>query len=82
MQQQRTVTISLPPQLAKQIDSIARKEGRSRSELMREALRQYMARGERWEQIFAYGKGIARKERLTDRDVAAAVKQRRRARAS
>jgi len=80
MQQQRTVTISLPPQLAKQIDSLARKEGRSRSELMREAIRQYMARGERWQQIFAYGEEIARKEGLTERGVVAAVKRRRRAR--
>jgi len=81
VQQQRTVTISLPPQLAKQIDSLARKEGRSRSELMREALRQYMARGRRWEQIFALGEEIARRDGLKGSDVDAAVKRRRRARA-
>ncbi len=77
---QRTMTISLPPKLVKEIDRKARDEGRSRSELVREALRQYLARQERWEQIFAYGEKAAKRARVREGDVARTVKERRRAR--
>jgi CopG family transcriptional regulator/antitoxin EndoAI len=36
------LSISLPPDLASNLDSAARKEHRSRSELVREAVRQYV----------------------------------------
>ena len=36
-----TVTISLPPELAVEVDRLAHQEGRTRSELLREAFRQY-----------------------------------------
>src|SRR5487761_1388825 len=36
-----TLTISLPPELAGEVDRLARQEGRTRSELFREAFRQY-----------------------------------------
>ena len=36
------LSISLPPDLASNLDSTARKEHRSRSELVREAVRQYV----------------------------------------
>lgn len=36
-------TISLPPQMAEKAEEAARRESRTRSELVREALRQYMA---------------------------------------
>jgi metal-responsive CopG/Arc/MetJ family transcriptional regulator len=51
----QTFTISLPGDLAEEIDRVARAESRSRSELMREAFRQYVQRRRRWEAIFAYG---------------------------
>ncbi|CAN5119642.1 hypothetical protein BH20ACT24_BH20ACT24_24080 [soil metagenome] len=79
MRQQRTVTISLPPALSKQVDSLARREGRTRSELVREALRQYMDRTERWQRIFAFGEELARRGGLSERDVAHTVKRARRA---
>lgn len=75
---QRTVTISLPPALAREVDRIARAEGRSRSELFREAVRQYAARLERWERIFAYGRRAAKKLGLTEDDVVGMVKEYRR----
>ena len=76
----RTVTISLPPALAREVDRVARAERRSRSELLREAFRQYVARLERWERIFAIGTRTARRAGITEADVARAVKERRRAR--
>jgi CopG family transcriptional regulator/antitoxin EndoAI len=80
--EQRTVTISLPPNLAREIDRVARSEGRSRSELFREAARQYLERRVRWQEIFAYGKESARRLALSEKDVARVVKRERRRRSS
>lgn len=38
----RTITFSLPPEMAEQVQEVMRKEGRTMSELIREALRNYM----------------------------------------
>lgn len=81
MRPSRTVTVSLPPELAREVDSAARKEGRSRSEMFREALRQYLARRDRWDRIFSYGEQAARRLNVTEGDVAEAVKARRRSHA-
>jgi len=77
----RTVTISLPPRLAREVDRLARSERRSRSELFREAFRQYAARLERWERIFQAGAQAARRARVTEADVMRVIQERRRARA-
>lgn len=74
----RTITISLPPELAKQVDRVASEEGRTRSELFREALRQYLSRRERWDGIFAYGRRLARERGWTEADVERAVEEERR----
>ena len=38
----KTITISLPPQMADQVEQVMQEEGRTKSELLREALRRYM----------------------------------------
>lgn len=38
-----TFTISLPPEMAAELEEIRKKEHRTRSELIREALRRYVA---------------------------------------
>lgn len=73
----RTFTISLPPKLARQIDKQAAAEGRTRSELFREAVRQYIARRDRWNQIFAYGESVAAKRAIIEEDVDRAVAEER-----
>ncbi|MGB9825765.1 MAG: ribbon-helix-helix protein, CopG family [Desulfofundulus sp.] len=45
-------TVSLPPQMAEKAEALARLENRSKSELIREALRQYISLRE-WEQMQA-----------------------------
>lgn len=75
-----TVTISLPPDLASEVDRLARQEGRTRSELLREAFRQYAERRRRWDQLFAYGESRAAAVGLSEASVTTAVKTRRRAR--
>lgn len=39
----QTVAISLPSELASELDAIAEREGSSRSEIVRDALRRYLA---------------------------------------
>ena len=79
MSGQRTVTISLPPELAKRVDAVADQEGRSRSELFREALRQYLERQDRWDRIFTLGEDTARRSGLDEAAVLKAVRSSRRA---
>lgn len=73
----RTFTISLPPKLARQVDKQATAESRTRSELFREAVRQYIARRDRWNQIFVYGESAAASRALTGEDVDRAVAEER-----
>ena len=46
----KTVTLSLPPEMDKKNNVLMKKEGRTRSELLREALRRYMEEQE-WREI-------------------------------
>lgn len=46
-----TVNISFRKDLLQEIDSIARQESRTRSELIREAARMYIDRKQRWQTI-------------------------------
>jgi len=65
-----TVNISFNDDLLKKIDRIAQQESRSRSELIREAARSYIERKNRWDKIFAYSEGQARKKQVSDKDIA------------
>ena len=69
MRPSRTVTISLPPELARRAEAAASAEGRSRSELFREALRQYLDRRERWERLFAACERAAARLAIREDDV-------------
>lgn len=74
----RTFTISLPSPMAREVDRLALAEGRSRSELFREAIRQYIERKARWEAIFAVGERIAKAKNLTEAQVTRIVEDERR----
>lgn len=56
--QSQTLNISLPKDLVKKVDEVAKKEYRNRSELIREALRIYLIDQEEWKDLSAYGKKI------------------------
>lgn len=47
-----TVNIAFDKQLLKEIDGLAKKEHRSRSELVREAVRSYIESKDRWQKLF------------------------------
>ena len=56
----KTITFSLPPEMAEQVQQVMKEEGRTMSELIREALRNYMEERE-WLRDIRY-------ERLRERE--------------
>ena len=60
----KTITFSLPPEMAEQVQNVMREEGRAMSELIREALRNYMEERE-WLRTIRYGR---LKEREAERE--------------
>lgn len=72
MRTTRTLSITLPPEMLERAEEMARKEKRTMSELVREALRQYET-GQWWAEMNAYGRARASELGLTEADVASAV---------
>lgn len=68
-----TVKIALAKPLLDRIDRTARSESRTRSQLVREASRLYIARKQRWQAIFRFGRRQAKRLGLKEGDVTAAV---------
>ncbi len=64
-----TVNISFSRELLDQIDETARRECRSRSELLREAARIYIDRKKRWDVIFELAGGVAKNGGLNEGDI-------------
>ena len=64
-----TVNISFQDRLLSNIDRIAQRESRSRSELLREAARIYIERKQRWDKIFVRTSIQSGKQALTEKDV-------------
>ena len=67
--QTQTFNISMPQELVQEIDKVAAREYRNRSELIREAVKQYVEKKSRWEKVFAMGKKVAKNRKLTPRVV-------------
>ena len=80
MRTSKTLSITLPPEMLTRAEEIARKEHRTMSELVREALRQY-ERLQWWDSMNAYGRPKAEERGLTEADVVPAVQEVRRRRA-
>lgn len=67
------VNISLPAKLLQLVDKVAEKEARSRSELFREAIRSYVLRRAKWDELFSYAQKQARKLKIKEKDVESIV---------
>ena len=66
----KIVTLSLPPEIVTKVEQLMKEEGRTEGELLEEALRQYIASGERWRRIRQWGRETAGKYGIKDeRDV-------------
>ena len=65
----KTLSVTLPPEMLDKAERLAKREHRTMSELVREALRQY-ERNSIWEQIETYGRKSAAKAGIkTEEDV-------------
>ena len=58
MRTTKTLSITLPPEMLTRAEKLAKKENRTMSELVREALRQY-ERKNWWDEMNAYGRKSA-----------------------
>ncbi len=54
MRTTKIMTLSLPPEMAKEVETLVKEENRTKSELFREALRKYI-NDKRWQQIRQWG---------------------------
>ncbi len=59
--QTQTLNISLPKEVVTQMDRLAKREYRNRSEYIKELIKQDMADQSDWDEIFAYGRAAAKK---------------------
>ena len=69
-----TITFSLPPEMATRVDEMVEKEGRTRSELLREALLRYIEESE-WRRLLIYGERRARERGIGPADVETLVEE-------
>lgn len=58
MRTTKTLSVTLPPEMLTRAEQLAKKEHRTMSELVREALRQY-ERKSRWDEMNEYGRASA-----------------------
>jgi CopG family transcriptional regulator/antitoxin EndoAI len=75
-----TVNISFQDRLLAEIDAEAKRESRTRSELLREAARLYVRRQKQWERVFDLGDELSKRGTLTESDVAREIQNVRRRR--
>ena len=73
----RILSLSIPPGLLRQAARIAKEEGRTKSELFREALRRYVEE-RRWRALQRYGADQLRRLGLTAANLDRAVEESRR----
>ena len=68
MRTTKTLSVTLPPEMLLRAEELAKKENRTMSELVREALRQY-ERQHWWEETNAYGRARAQALGIGEGDV-------------
>lgn len=68
------VSLSLPEELARQAERVAKREGRTRSELLREALKLYLVES-RWRELRKYGAAQAGRLGLAEDDVERLIRE-------
>jgi CopG family transcriptional regulator/antitoxin EndoAI len=68
MRTTKTLSITIPPEMLSRAEALAKKENRTMSELVREALRHY-ERQRWWEETNAYGRARAEALDIHEEDV-------------
>lgn len=79
MRTTKVLSLSFPPELLKAADRVAKKEGRTKSELFREAVRRYILERD-YRELHRYGLRRARQIGLTEADVEPAIREYRKKR--
>lgn len=79
MRTSKVLSLSLPPDLLREAERVAKKEGRTKSELFREALRRYI-REQRWAELRRYGAQQAGKLGFKETDVERIIEEYRKGR--
>ena len=72
----KTITLSLPPKMVDKIEELMKEEGRTRSELLREAIRRY-AEEQEMKKIYRYGEIKARERGITEDQIEDIIDARR-----
>ena len=70
----KTITFSLPPEMAERLDEVMQQQSRSRSEFLRDALLRYIEECE-WRQLLRYGEERAREHGIGPEGVADLVEE-------
>ena len=70
----KTITFSLPPEMADRVDEAMKQQGGSRSEFLRDAVLRYIEECE-WRQLLQYGEERAREKGINPEDVAELVEE-------
>jgi len=70
-----TVNLSLPAVLLREVDAEARRERRTRSEYVREAVRAQVQHRKNWDRLLAYADANAKRRHITQADVEAAIRE-------
>jgi CopG family transcriptional regulator/antitoxin EndoAI len=68
MKTAKPTSLHLPSRLLQEAECVAKREGRTRNELLREAVRRYIA-DSKWRDLQDYGQAQARKLGLKESDV-------------
>lgn len=68
MRTSKATSLSLPPKLLREAERLARREGRTKSELLCEALKRYMV-DSRWRELQEFGRSQARRLGINESDV-------------
>jgi CopG family transcriptional regulator/antitoxin EndoAI len=72
----KTITLSLPPEMVDKIEELMKEEGRTRSELLREAVRRY-AEEQEMKKIYRYGEIKTRERGITEDQIEDIIDARR-----
>ena len=70
----KTITFSLPPEMADRVDEMMKLQGRPRSEFLRDAVIRYIEECE-WRELLRYGEESARRRGIGPEDVAGLVEE-------
>ena len=70
----RSITFSVPPDMAVRVDEVMKEQGRSRSDFLREAVHRYIEECE-WREVLRYGEQRAREKGIGPEDVGPLVEE-------